>query len=229
MFSEDTLLLGMETAGTEFMTDKNSWEPERKGIGTPATRASIIERLIKMGYAERRKRNLVPTEKGICLIKVLPDTLTSPKLTAEWEYKLRQVQLNELTESEFMSGIAAFTKEIVAENNAPKPEFAELFGNKKGEPIGVCPHCGSSVREAAKVFSCDNHSCGFKLWKESRFWSAKRKNLTAAIAAGLLKDGRVELKGLYSERTGKYYDATVILDSKGEGQANYKLDFGGAR
>jgi DNA topoisomerase-3 len=214
----------METAGTEYK------ETDITGIGTPATRAAIIEKLVNTGFVERQKKNLIPTEKGRNLIAVLPDTLTSPKLTADWEHRLLQVQRNELSESSFMSGIADFIKEIVNENNVPKPEYAELFKDNKnaGKPAGSCPRCGNDIRESKAFFFCDNNSCGFKLWKEAKFWMAKRKPLTADIAAALLKNGRVALKGLYSERTGKKYDAVVILDDSGE-FVNYKMEFGGTR
>lgn len=223
-FTEDTLLMGMETAGAEDMPD----DAERKGLGTPATRAAIIEKLVKTGFIERQKKNLIPTGKGKSLIAVLPDALTSPKLTAEWENMLKEVERGELSDSAFMDGITAFTKAIVTENNAPKPEFGGLFGDtKKGTtaPVGVCPRCGSPVRESAKGFFCESRSCGFKLWKESKFWTAKKKPLTAAIVAALLKDGRVALNGLYSEKTGKKYNATVILDDTCDSYVNFKMEF----
>jgi len=224
-YTEDTLLSSMETAGAEDMPD----DAERKGLGTPATRAAIIEKLVKSGFVERQKKNLIPTEKGKNLIAVLPDALTSPKLTASWENALSEVQRGEKSETRFMEDITAFITAVIKENNAPKPEYAGLFGsgNKPaGEPVGVCPRCSSAVRESAKGFFCDTRSCGFKIWKESKFWTAKKKPPTAAIVAALLKDGRVIVKGLYSEKSGKKYDATVILDDTGDGYVNFKLDFG---
>ena len=222
-YTEDTLLSGMETAGAEDAPD----DVERKGLGTPATRAAIIEKIIKAGFVERQKKNLIPTDKGRNLIAVLPDVLISPKLTAEWEHKLKQVERGELSGEAFMEGIAEFTRTVIKENNAPKPEFAGLFNENKpvSEPLGVCPRCGAPVREGAKGFFCDSRSCGFKMWKESRFWTAKKKPLTADIAAALLKDGYVALQGLYSEKTGKQYDAIVHLDDSGDGFVNYKLAF----
>jgi len=222
-FTEDTLLSSMETAGAE---DTDS-EVERKGLGTPATRAAIIEKLIKSGFVERQKKNLIPTVKGKHLIAILPDTLTSPKLTAEWENRLMQVQRGELPETDFMNDIAAFITAIVKENNTPKPEFADISGGNKAksESLGACSRCGAAVRESGKGFFCDNNSCGFKIWKESRFWTAKKKPLTAAIVAALLKDRRVDLKGLYSEKSGKKYDATVVLDDTGDGYVNFKMEF----
>jgi DNA topoisomerase-3 len=222
--TEDTILKAMETAGAEDMPD----EAERKGLGTPATRAGILEALIKRGFAERVKKALIPTEKGKNLIAVLPEALTSAKLTAEWEHMFLQVHRNELDAAAFMDGIAEFTKSIVLSNNAPKPEFAALFPNPKkpdAPELGRCPRCGSPVREGKKGFFCDKQDCGFKIWKESKFWTAKKKPLTAAIITALLKDGRVAIKGLSSEKTGKKYDATVILDDSGSGYVNFKLDF----
>jgi DNA topoisomerase-3 len=223
-YTEDTLLQSMESAGAEDMPD----DAERRGLGTPATRAAIIEKLVKSGFVERQKKNLIPTDKGKNLIAVLPDTLISPKLTAEWEHKLMQIQRGETTETEFMNGITAFIKAIVAENNTPKPEFTGLFGESKksaAEPLGSCPRCNAAIREGSKGFFCDTHSCGFKLWKESKFWTTKKKPLTAAIVTALLKEGRAAVNGLYSERTGKKYDAVVVLDDTGDKYVNYKMEF----
>ena len=215
---------------TESMRENQS---QRHGLGTPATRAAIIEKLIKAGFVERRKKNLIPTDKGKNLIAVLPETLTSPKLTAEWEFKLRQVESGKLAENEFMDCIVEFTRSVIKENNTPKPEYAGLFSGRRtvNEPLGVCPRCGAPVREAEKGFFCDSRSCGFKLWKASKFWTAKKIPLTAEIVATLLRDGRTVLIGLHSDKTGKKYDATVILDDTGDGYVNFKLEFcqGGKR
>ena len=222
--TEDTILSGMENAGTEDMPE----DAERKGLGTPATRAAIIEKLIKAGFVERQKKNLVPTSKGRNLIAVLPDTLTSPKLTAEWEYRLRQVERGELSGDSFLEDIAAFMKQIVSDNAAPKPEYVSLFDSRQAASpaLGNCLRCGSPVREGAKGYFCDSHSCDFKMWKESKFWTAKKKPLTADTVAALLSDGRVFIKGLCSEKSGRLYDAVVALNDTGTGYVNYKLEFG---
>jgi DNA topoisomerase-3 len=173
-FTEDTLLRSMETAGAEEMLE----DTECKGLGTPATRASIREKLVKTGFVERSKKNLLPTEKGKNLIAVLPDALKSPALTAEWENRLAQVERGELAAAAFMDGIAEFMRAIVRDNSAPKPEFIPLFADKatpSGKALGVCPRCGGAVREGAKGFFCDNSACGFKIWKNSKFWTAKQK------------------------------------------------------
>jgi DNA topoisomerase-3 len=140
---------------------------------------------------------------------------------------LMDVQKCKLPETEFMDGIAAFITAVVKENNAPKPEFAGLFGGNKAEnePCGICPRCGSAVREFTKGFFCDTASCGFKMWKESKFWTTKKQPLTAEIVSALLNDGKIALKGLHREKTGKKYNATIILDDPGIGYVNYKMEF----
>jgi DNA topoisomerase-3 len=225
--TEATILSAMENAGAEDFKEIEG-EVERKGLGTSATRAAILEALVKRGYVERQKKNLRPTEKGKNLITILPTALTSAKLTAQWEDRLLRVQRGELAADEFMANIAAFIKSIVLSENKAKPEFAALFPNEKknaAPPIGVCPRCGSPVREGGKGFFCDSRACEFKLWKESKFWTAKKKPLTAVIVAALLKDGRVAVKGFHSEKTGKKYDATVLLDDDGGKFVNFKMEF----
>lgn len=169
---------------------------------------------------------LIPTAKGIALISVLPEILKSPSLTAQWEHKLYLVEQGKISAYKFMNEIEIFIKKIVTENGAPKPEFVGLFCNNKAasESLGVCPRCGLPVREGAKGFFCDSRSCGFKMWKESRFWTAKKTPLTAAIVTALLKNGRIALKDLYSEKTGKKYDATILLNDTGK-FVNFNIEF----
>jgi DNA topoisomerase-3 len=159
---------------------------------------------------------------------VLPASLTSAKLTAQWEEKLLGVQRGELTADEFMSGIEAFIKAIVLENNKPNPKFVSLFPNEKNNaapPLGKCPRCNSDVREGRRGYFCDSRACEFKLWKSSKFWTAKRCELTPAIVAALLMAGRVKVSGLYSEKTGKTYDATVILKDTGGKFVDFDMEF----
>jgi DNA topoisomerase-3 len=224
-YTDDTLLSGMETAGVEVLPD--DIEIERKGLGTSATRAAIIEKIIHTGCVERNKKNLVTTDKGRNLVAVLPDALISAELTAKWEHMLKQVELGELTGDDFMNRIADFTKNIIKENNTPIPAYAGLFSNVKpvSEALGVCPRCGAPVREGTKGYFCDTRTCGFKMWKESKFWTLKKKPLTAKIVTALLKEGKVTVNGLYSEKTGKKYDAVVMLDDCGDGFVNYMLEF----
>jgi DNA topoisomerase-3 len=215
----------MENAGAEDFKEIDG-EIERKGLGTSATRANCLEQLVKRGFAERSKKNLLPTDKGKNLIAVLPTALISAKLTAEWESKLLEVQRGELAADEFMDNIAAFIKSIVLSNNKPNPDYISLFPNERknaAPPLGKCPRCGADVREGQKGYFCDSRDCGFKLWKDSKFWTAKRKPLTAAIVERLLKDGRVALKDLYSAKTGKTYSAVVELDDDGGKYVNYKM------
>jgi DNA topoisomerase-3 len=227
-FTEDTLLAGMETAGAEDMPADGfrAEDVERRGLGTPATRGNIIEKIVKTGFVERKKKNLIPTDKAKSLICVLPEKLKSPALTAEWEQKLKLVERGELDAAAFMSGIENMMRSIIADNGAPDPTYISLFATERqGGEVGVCPRCGGTVREGEKGFFCDNRSCGFKRWKASKFWTAKKKPLTAKIVAALLKNGRASVNGLYSEKTGKKYDAAVVLDDTGGAFVNFKLVF----
>jgi DNA topoisomerase-3 len=223
-YTEDTLLAAMETAGAEDMPD----DAERKGLGAPATRAATIEKLVGCGLAERRKKQMLPTDKGANLIAVLPDSLTSALLTAEWETKLLEVERGNMDAAAFMDGITEQTDELVKSHSAPIPEYAGLFGGgcaDAGEPIGICPRCGGAVRERQKGFFCENAACTFALWKDNKFFAYKKKTITKAVATALLKDGRAAMSGLYSEKTGKTYDATVVMDSSGDKYVNFKLEF----
>lgn len=210
-FTEDTLLLAMERAGAaDFSADA-----ERKGLGTSATRADTIEKLLsaKAGLAVRDNRNLLPTEKGALLVGVLPEVLTSVKLTSDREEKLVRVARGKLPAQSFMDGILSMTAELV--QNAHTPEnnpFPQSHG-----PIGICPWCGKPVYEGKKSFFCSGFKedgCRFALWKENGFFKAVGKQLTRNVATALLKDGRVRMRGLRSQKTGKLYDADVLL---GEG------------
>ena len=223
-YTEDTLLSAMENAGAEDMPD----DAERKGLGTPATRAATLEKLVSAGFVQRKKKQLIPTKKGRNLIAVLPDNIKSPILTAEWESMLKQVEHGELSATSFMDQIADMSRTLVKEHTAPEERFADLFPSSKGtvhEAVGVCPRCGAPVYEGKKGFFCDNRECSFALWKDNRFFSSKKKSITKFVAAALLKEGRISMSGLYSEKTGKTYDAEVILDDTGGKYVNFKLEF----
>ena len=223
-YTEDTLLSAMENAGAEDMPD----DAERKGLGTPATRAATLEKLVSAGFVERKKKQLIPTKKGRNLIAVLPDNIKSPILTAEWESMLKQVEHGELSATSFMDQIADMSRTLVKEHTAPEERFADLFPSSKGtvhEAVGVCPRCGAPVYEGKKGFFCDNRECSFALWKDNRFFSSKKKSITKSVAAALLKEGRISMSALYSEKTGKTYDAEVILDDTGGKYVNFKLEF----
>ena len=202
------------------------WSLSRRGIGTPATRAGILEKLVSSGFVERKKSrkiaSLIPTATGTALITVLPESLQSPLLTAEWEQRLKQVERGELAPKDFMDGIEALLRELV-KTYKPIPGAEVLFPLDQ-EVIGKCPRCGKRVTESPKGFFCENRSCGFALWKNSMFFSAKKKQLTKSVAAALLKNGQVKLTGCWSEKTGKTYDATVILKDDGE-KVNYSMQF----
>lgn len=223
-FTEDSLLAAMETAGTEDMPE----DAERKGLGTPATRAATLEKLVSVGFVQRKKKQLIPTEKGTNLITVLPETIKSPMLTAEWESMLKQVESGEISSKAFMKQITEMNRSLVKDHAAPDERFISLFPNAKenrNEAIGTCPRCGSVVYEGKKGFFCENQDCSFVLWKDNKFFTSKKKNLTKTVAAALLKEGRISMSGLYSEKTGRTYDAVVVLDDTGGKYVNFKLEF----
>ena len=222
-YTEATLLSAMENAGAEETPN----DAERKGLGTPATRAGIIEKLVKTGQIERKKGKkscvLLPTQKGVSLITVLPEELQSPLLTAEWEQKLKQIEKGEIAPGAFMEEITDMVRNL-ARHGCPVPESSVLFAEET-KSIGICPRCGSTVVERPKGFLCSNRDCRFALWRQNPFFASKKKELTAAIATTLLKEERVFVKGLYSPKTGKTYDAAIVLDDSGGQYVNFKLEF----
>ena len=221
-FTEDTLLSAMETAGKDDMPE----DAERKGLGTPATRAGILEKLVSTGFLERKKSKktlqLLPSHDAVSLITVLPEQLQSPLLTAEWEYRLGEIERGELAPEDFMAGISAMLQELVRTYRMIKG--TEYLFTPPREVVGKCPRCGSDVAELQKGFFCQNEGCKFAIWKNNKWWELKRKQPTKAIVTALLKDGRAHVTGLYSEKTGKTYDATVVLEDDGK-YANFKLAF----
>ena len=219
-YTEDTLLAAMETAGKEDMPE----DAERKGLGTPATRAAILEKLVAAGFVERRGKSLVPTKAGINLVTVLPDTLTSPMLTAEWEQKLTAIARGEGDPAAFMAGISEMTRELVKTYSHISEEGQKLFAPER-ETVGLCPRCGKPVYEGKKNFYCSDRACRFVLWKDDRFWTSRKKELTKKMAGDLLKKGRTSVKGMWSEKKGAAYDAVVVLDDTGEKYVRFKLEF----
>ena len=228
-FTEDLLLSAMETAGAEDMLagGLRPEDAERSGLGTPATRAGIIENLVKSGLLERKAKLLLPTDKGVNLVAVLPQSVKSPLLTAEWENHLGRIQRGEMAASDFMIAIGKFVDGIIKTHNSPSAEHKALFPSDKkgGEVVGKCPRCGSDVTEAPKGFFCGNDACKFGLFKDSKFFTMKKKKLTKDTAAVLLAEGRVFMSGLHSEKTGKQYNATIILEDSGEGYPSFKMEF----
>ena len=219
-YTEDTLLSAMENAGKEDMPD----EAERKGLGTPATRAAIIEKLVSGGFVERKGKNLIPTKAGVNLVTVLPELLTSPKLTADWEQRLNEVAKGQASPEDFMDGIEAMAAELVRKYSHISEDGQKLFQPEK-ETVGLCPRCGKPVYEGKKNFACSDRACQFVMWKNDRFWTSRRKEMTWKMAADLLKKGRTSVKGMWSEKKGSTYDAVVILDDTGGKYVNFKLEF----
>lgn len=218
--TEDTLLSAMENAGKEDIPE----DAERKGLGTPATRAGIIEKLVAAGFVERKGKNLIPTQDGINLISILPEPLTSPMLTAEWEQQLTEIAKGAASPDTFLDGIRDMVRALVSDHSQVSEEGRTLFAPER-ESVGVCPRCGKPVYEDKKNFACSDRGCGFVLWKDDRFWTSRKKVLTAKMAADLLKKGRILVKGMWSEKKGAAYDAAVLLDDTGEKYVHYKLEF----
>ena len=218
-YTEDTLLSAMERAGAEDMPE----EAERKGLGTPATRAAILEKLVQMGFVQRKGKQLVPTKDGINLAVVLPESLTSPALTAEWENRLTEIAKGSADPDEFMAEIEAQVRQLVKTYSCISADKQNLFQSER-VIIGKCPRCGENVYEGKKNFYCGNRSCQFVMWKNDRFFEQRKKAFTPKIAAALLKDGKAKVKGLYSEKTGKTYDATVLLADTGGKYVNYRVE-----
>lgn len=219
-YTEDTLLSAMETAGAKEITD----EAERKGLGTPATRAGIIEKLVQTGFVCRKGKSLIPTRDGISLASILPETLSSPLLTAEWENRLAEIAKGNYSDAEFMTGIENLVTELIQTYSFISEDKKDIF-NAPREVIGSCPRCGADVYESKNNFCCSNKDCGFVMWKNDRFFTGKKKELTKNIASDLLNKGKSKVKGLYSEKTGNTYDATVILADTGGKYVNYRLEF----
>ena len=218
-YTEDTLLSAMENAGKEDMPD----EAERKGLGTPATRAAIIEKLVSGGFVERKGKNLIPTKAGVNLVTVLPELLTSPKLTADWEQRLNEVAKGQASPEDFMDGIEVMAAELVRKYSHISEDGQKLFQPEK-ETVGLCPRCGKPVYEDKKNFACSDRACQFVMWKNDRFFEQRGKVFTSKIAAALLKDGKAKVKGLLSLRTGKTYDGTIVLADTGGKYVNYRIE-----
>lgn len=221
-YSEDTLLSAMEAAGAKDVPE----DAERKGLGTPATRAAIIEKLISAGFAERKKAkkavHLIPTRTGVSLITVLPEQLQSPLLTAEWEHRLKQVERGELSQQAFLEGITQMVRDLVRIYQVI-PGAEVLFPSGR-QVVGKCPRCGSDVTESKKGFFCERNECRFGLWRDNKFLTVKHIQLTSQLASTLLQDGRTHLTGIWSEKNGKTYEATVVLTDDGQ-KTLYRLEF----
>ena len=218
-YTEDTLLSAMENAGKKDIPE----DAERRGLGTPATRAAIIEKLVSGGFVERKGKNLIPTKAGVNLVTVLPELLTSPKLTADWEQRLNEVAKGQASPEDFMDGIEAMAAELVRKYSHISEDGQKLFQPEK-ETVGLCPRCGKPVYEGKKNFACSDRACQFVMWKNDRFFEQRGKAFTTKIAAALLKNGKAKVKGLRSLRTGKTYDGTVLLADTGGKYVNYRME-----
>ncbi len=218
-YTEATILSEMERAGAKEVND----DVERKGLGTPATRASIIEKLIKDEYISRNKNNLISTEKGINLIKIIPELIKSPLMTAKWENELSDVRDGKLNSDDFMNGIERIVKLWVSNNKVKNPEHIQLFKSSEGkEVIGVCPNCGGKVYENSKGFCCENRDFG--LFKDNKYFAALHKKITTKIAKELFTKGRIYIPDLYSKKKNSTFGATIVMTSEGK-YPNFNMEF----
>ncbi len=216
--NEASLLSAMERAGNE----ETNPDAERRGLGTPATRAAIIEKLVKGGFVERKGKQLIPTKSGIELVCVLPEVLTSPQLTADWENNLTQIAKGNADPDRFMTGIETMTRELVSTYPFLSDKEKERFKEEK-PVIGKCPRCGADIYEGRKNYYCANKDCAFTMWKNDRFFEERKVTFSPKIAAALLKDGKAKVKKLYSPKTGKTYDGTILLADTGGKYVNYRI------
>ena len=221
-YTEDTLLHAMETASADEMPK----EAERKGLGTPATRAGTIEKLVRIGFLERKgdkkTKYLIPTHKGTALVTVMPEQIQSPSMTADWEEKLLMIERQEYDSEDFMQEIKQVISGLVKNYEVIKD--AEVMMNES-KSVGKCPLCGASVEDRPKGYFCSVRECKFALWKNNRYFESIGKTLTSSVVSALLRDGKVKLKGCKSARTSKTYDAIVYMEVSPDGKINFKMGF----
>ena len=217
--NEATLLSAMERAGNED-TDPDA---ERRGLGTPATRAAVIEKLVSAGFVQRKGKQLLPTKDGNNLVCVLPDSLTSPQLTAQWENALTQIAKGAADPDDFMQDTYEMARVLVETYSAVLDGKKDLFKEEKPS-LGKCPRCGGNVYEGKKNYYCSNKDCGFVMWKNDRFFEERKTAFTPKIAAELLKNGKAKVKKLYSPKSGKTYDGSIVLADTGGKYVNYRIE-----
>lgn len=218
VYTEDTLLSAMETAGNkEFEKDT-----EKKGLGTPATRAAILEKLVSSGYVQRKGKQMIPTEDGVAAIRNIPDYLKSASMTAEWENDLLRMERGEIKPHDFMQGIHGLLDRMLADLRQIPTVAAAPHHNKVS--VGSCPVCGNPVHESKLSFCCADRSCKFALWKESRYLASMRKTLDKKMAVDLLKKGRTHVKDFYSAKKDKTFAADLVMRVE-DGRAQYSLEF----
>lgn len=222
-YTEDSLLAAMETAGA----DEAPEDAERKGLGTPATRANILEKLVSCGLIRRKgdkkTKYLLPTDKGAALIAVLPEQIQSPSMTAEWEQQLKEIEYGRMDARAFLDGICAMLQNLI-QTEKPLPDAFQLFPSDR-KTIGICPHCHAPVVIMEKGYFCRNKACHFSIWRDNRFFAKLGRKLTQDMAAELIRDGKTHLTGLYSKKRGNTYEAVVRLETDEAGNARYSLDF----
>jgi len=218
-FNEDTLLAAMETAGNKEFDS----ETEKKGLGTPATRASIIEKLVSSGYAQRKGKQILPSTEGRELVKVMPEYLKSAVMTAEWENQLLMMEKGQITDTQFMGEITSLVRKILEVCREIPEEERRRFQTAR-EVIGKCPVCGCDVFEGKQNFYCSNRQCDFALWKENRFLGSMEKNLDKKMARELLDKACTHVKGLYSKKKDMKFDADLLLTLE-DGKPRFHLEF----
>lgn len=218
-FNEDTLLAAMETAGNKEFDS----ETEKKGLGTPATRASIIEKLVSSGYAQRKGKQILPSTEGKELVKVMPEYLKSAVMTAEWENQLLMMEKGQITDTQFMGEITSLVRKILEVCREIPEEERRRFQTAR-EVIGKCPVCGCDVFESKQNFYCSNRQCDFALWKENRFLGSMEKNLDKKMARELLDKACTHVKGLYSKKKDMKFDADLLLTLE-DGKPRFHLEF----
>ena len=222
-YTEDTLLQSMENAGVDEMPE----DVERKGLGTPATRAGIIEKLVRIGFLERKgdkkTKYLIPTHKGTALVTVMPEQIQSPSMTADWEEKLLLIERKEYSGEDFMQEIKDVIFHLVKHYEVIQD--AEVLMAKERNTIGKCPLCGSPVESRPKGYFCSARECRFALWKNNRYFESIGKSLTDSMAEKLLNTGKIKLKGCKSAKTGRTFDATVIMEVDESGRSSFSMEF----
>ena len=222
-YTEDTLLAAMETAGAKDAPE----DAERKGLGTPATRAGTLEKLVDVGFVvrkgEQKAKSLYPTEKAAALIAVLPENLRSPMMTAQWEQRLKQIEHGQEEAAGFMDDIVRMVTELV-QSAQPVPDAQKLFPSDRPS-VGTCPCCGAAVTETAKGFFCESRICRFGIWKDNRFFAQIGQSVNKSVVEALIRDGAAKLKGLRSKKTGRRYDATLKMMCGEQGVPRFQMEF----
>lgn len=222
-YTEDTLLQSMENAGVDEMPE----DAERKGLGTPATRAGIIEKLVRIGFLERKgdkkTKHLIPTHKGIALVTVMPEQIQSPSMTADWEEKLLLIERKEYSSEDFMQEIRDVIFHLVRHYEVIQD--AEVLMAKEPDSVGKCPICGSPVINRPKGYFCADKECRFALWKNNRYFESIGKKLTDSVVESLLSSGKIKLKGCKSAKTGRTFDAMLLMEVDENGKINFSMEF----